>query len=98
MIWVEGAKSKELANLKDDLEKSLLERISFPRENRALTPHITLGRIRSWEWRQIEPEERSDVNEEINLIFEVNSIEIMESELKMGGAEYTILESTQLGQ
>ncbi|PIX88575.1 MAG: hypothetical protein COZ30_00470, partial [Candidatus Nealsonbacteria bacterium CG_4_10_14_3_um_filter_36_16] len=55
--------------------------------------HITLGRIKQWEFRQIEPEERPEVNEEINLTFEVNSIEVMESELKRGGSEYTILES-----
>ena len=33
------------------------------------------------------------MNEEINLNFEVNSIDVMESELKRGGPEYTILES-----
>ncbi len=60
------------------------------------SPHITLGRIRTWEFRRIEPEERPEVNEEINLNFEVNSIEVMESTLKRGGAEYTILESCPL--
>jgi len=59
-------------------------------------PHITLGRIKSWEFKQIEPEERPKVDEEINLSFEVNSIEVMESVLKRGGPEYTILESCPL--
>ena len=63
-----------------------------------LLPHITLGRIRAWEFRQIEPEERPEVNEEINLNFEVNSIEIMESQLKKGGPEYAVLESAPLSQ
>lgn len=57
------------------------------------SPHITLGRIRTWEWKQIEPEERPEVDEEINLSFEVDSLEVMESILKKGGPEYTILES-----
>jgi len=100
MIWVKGEKSEELANLKDDLEKSLSEKIrpafSAKGQGRAFSPHITLGRIRVWEWRAIEPEERPKVEEEINLSFEVNSIEIMESKLKRGGAEYTILESCPL--
>lgn len=61
-----------------------------------LVPHITLGRIRTWQWKQIEPEERPEVSEDINLTFEVNSIEVMESRLKGGGPEYTILESYQL--
>jgi 2'-5' RNA ligase len=62
------------------------------------SPHITLGRIRTWEWRKIEPEERPAIEEEINLNFGVNSIEVMESQLKRGGAEYTILESAPLGR
>ena len=61
-----------------------------------ITPHITLGRIKTWEWRAIEPEERPEVNQEINLTFDVNSIEVMESQLKRGGPVYTILESCEL--
>jgi 2'-5' RNA ligase len=61
-----------------------------------LTPHITLGRIKTWQFRQIEPDERPKINEEIDLNFEVKSIEIMESQLKRGGSEYTVLESVPL--
>jgi 2'-5' RNA ligase len=96
MVWVEGEKSQELGDLKNDLENSLLEGVSFHREKRAFSLHITLGRIRRWEWKKIEPEERPEVNKEIDLTFEVNSIEVMESKLKRGGAEYTVLESTPL--
>lgn len=100
MVWVEGEKSKEFTILRDDLEKSLTgsEKISFSPENRTFSPHITLGRIRAWELRQIEPEERPIVDEEISLSFEVNSIEVMESELKRGGPEYTILGSYPLSK
>ena len=99
MVWVEGAKSKDLANLQLDLEKSLVSsgKIKFEPEERSFTCHITLGRIKTWEFRQIEPEERPEVNEDISLSFDVNSIEVMESALKRGGAEYTVLESTGLG-
>ncbi len=61
-----------------------------------LTPHITLGRIKAWEFRRIEPDERPQVDEDINLNFEVDSIEVMESQLKRGGSTYTILESCPL--
>ena len=99
MVWVLGEKSQEFSDLKDDLEKSLLdsEKINFSPENRKFSPHITLGRIKQWEWRRIEPEERPEIKEEINLNFPVDSIEIMESELKRTGPEYTILESYSLG-
>ncbi|MCD6402264.1 RNA 2',3'-cyclic phosphodiesterase [bacterium] len=97
MVWAIGEASKDIVNLREELEKSLIEKVNFPLENRTFTPHITLGRIRTWEWRQIEPEERPEIDEGINLSFEVNSIEVMESHLKRGGAEYTILESAPLG-
>jgi 2'-5' RNA ligase len=100
MVWVTGEKSPEFVFLKEDLEKSLLnlEGAHFSPEKRVFSPHITLGRIRTWEFRQIEPEERPEVNEDISFSFEVNSIEVMESQLKRGGAEYTILESVPLSK
>ena len=61
-----------------------------------LVPHITLGRIKMWEFRQIEPDERPDVSREIGLGFEINSLEVMESQLKKVGPDYTILESCPL--
>ena len=94
MVWVEGKESQELADLQKDLENSLFG----GRESKArpFSPHITLGRIKTWEFRKLEPEERPEVNEQISLSFEVNSIEVMESQLKKGGPEYIILESCPL--
>lgn len=92
MIWVKGQKSQELSDLKKDLESALLEKVNFHQENRAFSPHITLGRIRTWDWSKIEPEERPEVNEIIDLGFEVGSIDVMESELKKDGPKYIILE------
>ena len=61
-----------------------------------LTPHVNLGRIKMWEFRQIEPDERPDVSREIGLGFEINSLEVMESQLKKVGPDYTILQSCPL--
>ena len=98
MIWAVGEKSEEFASLKNDLDKLLSdsENSGFSSEKREFFPHITLGRIRKWEWQRIEPEERPKVDEEINLSFSVDSIEIMESVLKKGGPKYAILESSLL--
>ena len=98
MIWVEGEKSKEFGLLRDDLENSLIGSgsVNYAPENRAFSPHITLGRIKTWEWKRIEPEERPEIEKEISLNFEAKSIEIMESRLKRGGAEYTVLNSFKL--
>jgi 2'-5' RNA ligase len=98
MVWALGEKSEELGKLQTELENSLL---SFPKglkrsEGRPHTPHITLGRIQKWKFKRIEPEERPEIEEDISLSFQVNSIEIMESQLKRTGAEYSILQSFQL--
>jgi len=96
MVWVEGEKNDDLADLKQDLQECLLEKISYRPEVRGFTPHITLARINEWEFRKIEPEERPEVNEDIDFVVPAESIEIMESELKRAGQVYTILESHNL--
>lgn len=95
-VWVEGEKSSELEDFKKDLQECLLEEIKFRPEGRGFTPHITLARILEWEFRKIEPEERPEINEFIDFIVPVESVEVMESELKRGGPQYTILESCAL--
>ncbi len=96
MVWASGEKLKELSELKNDLQGALLEKIRFRPEERVFKPHITLARIGAFAWRQIEPEEMPEVNENIDLLFTVESIEVMESEMKKDGPIYTVLESHNL--
>ncbi len=58
--------------------------------------HVTLARIKEWQWRKINPDERPSVEEDIDLSFEVKSIEVMESFLKRSGPEYRVLKSFKL--
>src|SRR3989344_27323 len=88
MVWLEGEKSENLTKLQDDLAGAL-----GIKEERDYSPHLTLGRLKQWEFQRLEPEERPEINEDISLGFEVSSIEIMESQLKRNGPIYTILES-----
>ncbi len=106
MVWAEGEKSQELGNLQIGLEKAILESFTShpPHQNlvgggsgRPYAPHINLGRLKIWEFKAIEPEQRPEISEEISLSFEVNSIEIMESRLKPKGPDYFVLESLLLG-
>jgi len=99
MVWVEGEKSAALTLLENDIENTLGESGSanYQPENRAFTPHITLGRIKAWQFRQIEPEEIPEIEEEFSQTFTVRSIEVMDSELKRGGPNYAVLESIPLG-
>jgi 2'-5' RNA ligase len=100
MIWATGEPSEELKNLQRNLEANVYSE-PFPADEKRekgnyFAPHITLGRIKSWEFKSIEPEEVPEINEEISITIPVESIEIMESELKRGGPEYIVLESFQL--
>jgi len=103
-------KTKEIASKKDSFSVHL-NKICYGPPNKPpkmvwavgekiqelnIVPHITLGRIKTWEFNRLEPEERPEINTEISLSFEVNSIEVMESELKRGGPSYTLLESCEL--
>jgi 2'-5' RNA ligase len=97
MVWIEGELNQQLANLQKDLEDSIFQHPLYKykeNEARAYHPHITLGRLKMWEFRRLE--DRPEIEEDIDLKFEVNSFEVMESHLKRGGAEYTILESIPL--
>ncbi|MEK7124441.1 MAG: RNA 2',3'-cyclic phosphodiesterase [Patescibacteria group bacterium] len=96
MIWAIGEKSKQLSLLKKDLQDSLLEKVNFSADFKAFSPHITLAKISAFAWRQIEPEERPEIEENIDLTFTVESIEIMESELRRRGPIYTTIESMLL--
>ena len=100
MLWVTGDKSKDLADLKNNFEKLLLdsEDERFLTGKKGISPHITLCRIKQWQWKQIEPEERPQIESDIDIKFDVNSIEVIESRLKRGGAEYTVLESVQFSE
>ncbi len=95
-IWAGGETSEELSELKNNLEDALAEKVRFLVDKKTFSPHITLAGIIEWQWRGIEPEERPEVNENIDLVFTIDSIEVMESELKREGPFYTILESFEL--
>jgi 2'-5' RNA ligase len=94
MVWANGKKSKELGKIQKELEESLSGILQ--EKERGYTPHITLARIKTWQWKGIDPEERPDMNQEINLNFDVVSIEVMESYFRKGGPQYEILESFEL--
>lgn len=95
-IWAMGEKSAGLSALKRDLEDAFLEKINFKPDIRISAPHITLARISTFAWRQIEPEERPAVAKEMSMTFLVESIDVMESELKKGGPQYTLIETLEL--
>jgi 2'-5' RNA ligase len=98
-LWVTGEKSPELYKIQKELNASLFGLSSYldKERDREYIPHITLGRIRQFEFRRLNPEDLPVLEEDISLIFKVSSIDVMSSVLKKGGSEYSILESCRLG-
>ncbi len=96
MIWVKGEADKGALDLKNDLEDSLIEKVDYKPEGRGFSPHITLARLSAFAFREFNQDEIPEVDEMIDFTFTVESIEVMESELKKGGPVYTVLESFSL--
>jgi 2'-5' RNA ligase len=94
MFWVDGEKSQELANLQKDLENTLAGGNLVQKEVRAFKPHITLARFRYQILKSL-PEK---IDDPFKAQVSVDSIEVMQSNLKRTGAEYLMLESVELGE
>lgn len=93
MVWAVGERKKEVISLKEKLDKELKKFLNFESERREFIPHITLGRIRKWQWKAIPLDERPEIRREINLEFKTEKIDLMESKLLPQGAKYLKLKT-----
>ena len=97
LIWAEVNKSKEFSVLKNNLENTIFNLPEYKyktKEGKGFNPHITIARIKNFEFQAMA--DRPEIEISLNMPFEVNSIDIMESVLTKKGPEYTILESINL--
>lgn len=92
ILWAgitEGA--SELKELHDDIEEGLLELNQYRREDRAYTPHLTLGRLsaedRAEDWEPILAAHESWLGGTTT----INEVIVMSSDLKRGGPEYSVI-------
>lgn len=91
LIWATGAASAELRELYESIEKSL---DMFKVSKKEFRPHVTLGRIRARKWSEL-PTPPS-VEEKINLVVPVDSVQIFESKVEQGKTKFEILDSCPL--
>lgn len=109
LMWLELERKAELTELAETLKQEITKTGTLKRirpsfapagasagKDRPFSAHITLARIRAWQWAKIEPEERPDIERELDLECEVKSVDVMESKLRRSGAEYSILFSGKL--
>jgi 2'-5' RNA ligase len=92
MFWAMVYIDSNVKKLKDLVEKNLLD-LGFKTEEREFRPHITLARARG---NQLKGKQTNIVLN--NIGFEVESIEVMQSQLHPGGARYKVVESFKFGE
>ncbi len=99
VIWLGlGGELEKLHLLQRRLECGL-SALGFPEEKRAFSPHLTLARIHNYtsnEKRMILGNAVAGVKIEPNLFINVNSINLMRSQLTRSGAIYSRLCSVEL--
>lgn len=103
LIWLEGERSETLLRLKQELEAAVFPRgfgsddfVGESGGDKKFLPHITLARIRQMDWRNLP--QKPIIDQQFSVEVAVESIEVMESNLQRGGAEYAVLESAELGR
>ncbi len=96
LVWIEGEKSQAFHQLKTNMGNLLSEGIGFWPDRKKSLPHITIARVKTWNWRQLEPDDRPDIDSQVSIEVPVNSIEVMKSYLKKTGPEYQILQTFKL--
>lgn len=91
VLWV-GLKAEGLAEMNEAIEAALMP-LDFPPEDRAFTPHLTLGRVRSLRgWENV----LAIVKEHANTLFGesmIDRVTLYQSDLRPEGAVYTSLGS-----
>lgn len=96
VIWLGCESPSPLQLLQRQIEECMSE-IGFPRETRAFSPHVTLGRLRrgaksSQVGGLAHLLDRLDYSGAVS----VSSVELMKSELCPAGANYTVRQSVEL--
>lgn len=97
VVWVEAVDSEILGKLKVDIEESM-ELLGYQREDKEFRSHLTLGRVRSQKGMVNLVSELDNFQAKEFGSISVNSLRLMKSVLKPGGAEYSCLYDITLGK
>jgi len=98
-VWLRGEDNDLFEKLRNEIDQKLKsEKLYYLSGQRDETKiHVTLGRIRKWEWAKVDPEDREIVDQAVDFKIPVNEILIMESKLTPGRPpKYSILERVPL--
>jgi len=93
MIWANGEVTDDFKKLVKDLHKHLPECKYIPEKINNFKLHITLARVKEKFGRL---NKMPSIKEKVNLRFNAESVELMESKLLKDGAEYGMIHSVNL--
>lgn len=96
VIWFGTKDAKEIIKLQEDIEDGMVG-FGFKKEERRFTPHLTLGRVRSFKNKDLLINELATLKDMDFGKIEVAGVALMKSELKPGGAVYQRLAEFTLG-
>lgn len=98
VLWAGLHAPADLASLQKSIEAGSV-RLGYPKEERAFSPHLTLGRVR----QHINPVELQKISADLNKIqlgnigtARVDSVHLFKSDLSTSGSIYTKLFSVKL--
>lgn len=95
IIWAGVEDSALLRSLQQDVEDEMAG-LGYPREKRAFSPHLTIGRMRS-QRKASEIVKRLEEYRALNIgAMEINEVSLMKSALKPSGAEYSTVAEISL--
>ncbi len=94
LIWVTG-ESDGVYKLQEKIEEVVVPKYKTEKEKN-FNLHLTLGKIKSWDFSRIPTMLIPEINEEVNINFEVSSFNLVESKLKKEGPDYNIIKRYNL--
>lgn len=97
VVWIDIINHDNLKKLQEKVEVSLAT-IGFERDNKLFSPHLTVGRLRSFRGRDALLKEIETLKNKDFGNIEVKKISLMRSDLKPVGAQYSVLAEFPLKQ
>jgi 2'-5' RNA ligase len=96
VVWIGvSGEIDVLTKLQTDVEEGIT-RLGFKQEDRAFTPHLTLGRIKFIRSRVTWLKALEEIKGIKLSAFDVHAVSLMKSELKPSGAIYTEIDRVEL--
>lgn len=90
VIWIDISDSEILRRLQETIEERFFE-IGFKKEERGFSPHLTIGRVRSLRGRDELIGLLESIKDREFGIIDVDRLFLMKSDLRPGGAQYSVI-------